>query len=239
MSYDKRISIDDMVKKITSTAIPITEFLRCGIYFLINDGVINYVGQSVAVENRISSHRVDRRIPFDRVFVLKSKREKLDVMEAYFIDKLKPPYNRSFPDPQSKLIGGTKAERDLFRQQQTRTKEKAAKTLKNVDAYIKGLEGGQGESKRKATVKRSRNDCGSGIVTPLGFFPTVKWAAQAHRVSLTAIYTKLEHREDGWCIFSHEDVEWREGMWLPKMRGRPPIRETVEHFCFAPEEGGA
>lgn len=63
----------------------------CGIYFLIKDGEIVYVGQSVSVMARIQSHTASKE--FDSFSFLPCKREILNVIESLYIHLLEPSGN--------------------------------------------------------------------------------------------------------------------------------------------------
>lgn len=61
-----------------------------GIYFLVHDGDVIYVGQSCNVASRMLSHK---NKTFDRAFVLPCPRSKLNETEAAFIGFFKPQLN--------------------------------------------------------------------------------------------------------------------------------------------------
>jgi hypothetical protein len=62
----------------------------CGVYFLVRDGRVVYVGQGVNCGSRSLSHS-DKK--FDHVFVMPCPRQDLNKVEAAFISVLKPEYN--------------------------------------------------------------------------------------------------------------------------------------------------
>lgn len=64
----------------------------CGIYFLVHQGDVIYVGQSVNVVARLPGHKGKEH---DDVFFLRVPQSELDVVEAEFIRILKPPLNVS------------------------------------------------------------------------------------------------------------------------------------------------
>lgn len=66
----------------------------CGIYFLISDGVVIYIGKSVDVYGRLAEHRRDKRI-FDRVTVIPCELALLSLLESKYILMLQPPLNFS------------------------------------------------------------------------------------------------------------------------------------------------
>lgn len=67
----------------------------CGIYFLVKNGCVVYVGQSVDIFVRISTQAKDK--DFDAfAFVLCDPRH-LDVIESLYIHTLRPPLNGEMP----------------------------------------------------------------------------------------------------------------------------------------------
>jgi hypothetical protein len=69
----------------------------CGVYFLLAQGSIVYVGQSKNVLGRIAAHRSEREKCFDRVFVIECRPAELDHLEALYIEKFAPVYNAVRP----------------------------------------------------------------------------------------------------------------------------------------------
>jgi len=65
----------------------------CGIYFLLQQDLIVYVGQAKNVLGRIATHRAEGRKVFDRIFIVECKAAELDHLEALYIDKFRPTYN--------------------------------------------------------------------------------------------------------------------------------------------------
>jgi len=61
-----------------------------GVYFLISNNKIIYVGQSVNIYSRISSHTHKN---FDSFTVLPCPKEHLDVLESLYIHMFNPPLN--------------------------------------------------------------------------------------------------------------------------------------------------
>lgn len=78
--------------EIRSAAIPCR--VASGIYFLLRDGEVTYVGQSVDVLGRISRHRRDGR-SFDSYAVLECEESQLDGLERQYITALVPQENLS------------------------------------------------------------------------------------------------------------------------------------------------
>lgn len=69
-----------------------------GVYFLIQDNKIVYVGQSVNVFNRIACHTKDKR--FDSYYFLPCPHGNLDVIESAYIHALNPLLNGECGDYQ-------------------------------------------------------------------------------------------------------------------------------------------
>lgn len=65
-----------------------------GIYFLIENGVVVYVGQSTNIFNRLQSHSQKKR--FDAVTILLCSPYKLDSMESIYIHSLRPKLNDKY-----------------------------------------------------------------------------------------------------------------------------------------------
>lgn len=89
--------------------------LKPGIYALLKEGVVVYIGQSVRPLSRIEAHRSlwGRKKPpgwlpikailFDEVHVLSCKVEDLDRLERALIDLYKPKYNVKLKTPNATL----------------------------------------------------------------------------------------------------------------------------------------
>jgi hypothetical protein len=65
--------------------------LKCGIYFLIKDQSVVYVGQSINITQRVAEHTKTK--DFDTFTYVQCKRENLNQIEAMYITRLKPKYN--------------------------------------------------------------------------------------------------------------------------------------------------
>ena len=78
-------SLEEILNK--STPLPET----CGVYFLIHNEVIVYVGQSKNVYRRTDTHKKDKN--FDRITVIECLESDLDKVENFYINKFKPILN--------------------------------------------------------------------------------------------------------------------------------------------------
>jgi len=67
-----------------------------GIYFLIKDGIIVYVGQSKKVFSRIEAHREDPKKDFDAACYFECKENELDIFERVLIQAFWPKYNTTY-----------------------------------------------------------------------------------------------------------------------------------------------
>lgn len=70
-----------------------------GLYFIVNDNRIDYVGRSVAIDERLHIHAItDRFLRMDRVFTITDiPASYLTYIEAYYIHRIDPPENRAKP----------------------------------------------------------------------------------------------------------------------------------------------
>lgn len=75
--------------EIVGSSVPVGE--NCGVYFLIKDSRIVYVGQSINVHGRIAEHR--RYKEFDRFCFIRCEKENLDVLESLYIHVFRPELN--------------------------------------------------------------------------------------------------------------------------------------------------
>lgn len=68
----------------------------CGIYFLVSEGEIVYVGQSTNIASRIGNHAAERK-QFDSYYYQQCDSKSLDEMESAYIRKFKPRLNKAAP----------------------------------------------------------------------------------------------------------------------------------------------
>lgn len=82
----------------------IAEYMKCcGLYFLIENNEICYVGQSTNIETRIDQHRKSG-MTFDFLTWFETPELFRKAIEAYYIQRIKPRKNTD--TPYSKTFGG-------------------------------------------------------------------------------------------------------------------------------------
>jgi len=94
--------------------VDVTPMLKPGVYALLREGVVVYIGQSKKPLSRVEAHRSlwgrKQRSPapgwlpikailFDEVHVLPCRVEDLDIIERAMIDLYKPKYNMKLKSP--------------------------------------------------------------------------------------------------------------------------------------------
>lgn len=85
----KSYRIKEAAERLSKVAIPVPQ--SPAVYFLLHDGVVVYIGQSISPIGRIADHVRDK--VFDSYVVIPVEREKLLHEEARAIRKFKPKYN--------------------------------------------------------------------------------------------------------------------------------------------------
>ena len=103
----------ESIDRILEIKKPASELGKSGIYFLIKDNVIVYVGQTRNSESRIYSHFNDASKEFDSYSFIPCHEDELNDMEAYYVVTLNTEYNMTMPPnnvfksvPQLKAIFG-------------------------------------------------------------------------------------------------------------------------------------
>jgi hypothetical protein len=90
-----------IINKILLTGDEIVKFSRSwseevGVYFLIDNNEVVYVGQSVNIFSRISQHKIDKK--FDKYAFVPCSKESLDKLESLYIHFLRPRLNGRHKD---------------------------------------------------------------------------------------------------------------------------------------------
>lgn len=68
----------------------------CGVYFLIRDRKVLYVGQSENLLDRVGRHSM--RVAFTHYTMMLCEKHELDALEAHYINEFKPPLNKKWKD---------------------------------------------------------------------------------------------------------------------------------------------
>lgn len=74
-----------------------------GVYFLIRESTIVYVGQSLWVYARLCEHIRAKKIPFDSYFVQRCTVAELAPLESRYIAKFRPRHNKTLRHDRSHL----------------------------------------------------------------------------------------------------------------------------------------
>lgn len=81
---------------VVANSIPISDFIVAGVYFLINEGEVVYIGQSDNIHARIKAHATGRDTKmFDRIHVIEcSDAQQRFNLEGHYINTFDPPLNK-------------------------------------------------------------------------------------------------------------------------------------------------
>lgn len=87
---------EDIYHSVNSAAreLPNIKERACGVYFLLRDHEIVYIGQSVDCYTRLRSHAQDSTKEFNRACYVPVPKEDLDNIEETLISLFKPEYNK-------------------------------------------------------------------------------------------------------------------------------------------------
>jgi hypothetical protein len=78
---------------------------QCGVYFLIRDEEIIYVGASAKISDRVSAHRSQGKISFDRFVYVLTEKDKRFTTERAYTSALLPGHNKN-NNPSCEVKGG-------------------------------------------------------------------------------------------------------------------------------------
>ena len=94
--------LDDIISEISFgeavKTIPLDELILTGIYFLISDSEVVYIGQSLNIYQRINRHLSDNKKIFDEVKFIEYEKEFLNDRESEYINLFIPKYNKTKTD---------------------------------------------------------------------------------------------------------------------------------------------
>lgn len=111
---------------------PVQVPMSSGVYFLICDSEVMYVGRSADVFYRLSQHR-QAGLKFDAFNVVYAPKERLDELERIYIDALLPKWNQYLGGPER----GTS-----IKSRKARPSELAAKQSTNIVRAAAAMGGG-------------------------------------------------------------------------------------------------
>lgn len=92
-NYSSNIFLESAIVDMKCTTVPIKK--SSYIYFLINNGIIVYVGQSFQLLGRIQNHIDNDGKAFDAISVIEVDRKSLNIYERLYINTIKPQLNRT------------------------------------------------------------------------------------------------------------------------------------------------
>lgn len=109
----------------------------CGVYLLVSDGEISYIGQSVNVIARCSFHRKYKK--FARAVYVPCERQDLDQLEGALIRYFDPPGNghRNQPNNASTCPGDPRRDREILRKYKFLLLPKWKESKDRMKAYRK------------------------------------------------------------------------------------------------------
>lgn len=84
----------NLLSKSEIVSLPEPNIPVSGVYFLISEGEIVYVGRSINVPSRVNAHLKKGKIKFDAWRMIHCKIEELDDIESSYIMLIRPPLNR-------------------------------------------------------------------------------------------------------------------------------------------------
>ena len=73
----------------------LTQYNITGIYFLIKDNVIVYIGKAFDISSRIRAHIIEDKKDFDEIRYVEKEIDDLDLSENYYISLYNPKYNKT------------------------------------------------------------------------------------------------------------------------------------------------
>ncbi len=93
------LALDECSNRVTSRDMLLEEEIvvhsagydaACGVYFLVHEGAVIYVGQSVNVYARVYTHKQEGHKSFDSFTFIPCEKEELDILESLYIHALCP-----------------------------------------------------------------------------------------------------------------------------------------------------
>lgn len=92
----KIVTKEEIVKDKKTLPVPVEKTENSGVYFLINEDEIVYVGKSADVHIRVMAHIKEKTKQFDTYsyLLIEDSRER-DITECFYIETLNPIYNKA------------------------------------------------------------------------------------------------------------------------------------------------
>jgi hypothetical protein len=91
-------------ERILESACRVEDTPNCGVYFLIREDEIVYVGQSKNCPSRIQTHINDKGKVFDSYTFIATHSDNLDFLESWYIYAFNPKYNKNAPFAWRELV---------------------------------------------------------------------------------------------------------------------------------------
>ena len=92
------------LERLLQSACRVEDHPHCGVYFLIFNREIVYVGQSKNCLSRIQNHINDKNKIFDQYTVVYTDLKNLDFLESWYIHQFNPKYNKRSPFAWHELV---------------------------------------------------------------------------------------------------------------------------------------
>ena len=169
------------------------EIIDSGVYILILEGVVVYVGESMSVYSRIGAHVKDTKKRFDTVRILPCLEHRRRYWEAILIDRYQPIFNTKGKDKATN-------KRHIFelsqiRKGQQKRVQKCDNCKKNGSGIVNFMQGG---------------NISLGVNNAFSSAPTTTAVTSAGQVTLETVpasndvYAKLAHEEERY----KKEVAW-------------------------------
>ncbi|MFW6281710.1 MAG: GIY-YIG nuclease family protein [bacterium] len=110
-----------------------------GIYKLIQDDEIVYIGQSLNCERRIGTHLKSDDKDFNSFEIIPCKEQELDELEREYINKYEPEYNKQGKAPKNRKLEGVyldKKQRDIIAKLQEQTGKNKSEIVRKALRFL-------------------------------------------------------------------------------------------------------
>jgi len=103
----------------------VTDAVKIGVYFLLDEDEIVYIGQSTNIYRRLSSHLSLKKFKFTKFAYLEFPINLLSNEEVKYIKKFKPKYNTNFLHKRAEILLSVKRKKHLAMWEKRRQQAKA------------------------------------------------------------------------------------------------------------------